>query len=51
MNILENVVCPECGGFMTLDQNPEFMKCSNCDHQMSIDEVKGAEEDPLDFLE
>lgn len=51
MNILEDVVCPECGGFMTLDEDPQLMKCDNCGHKMSVDEVKGMEEDPVDYLE
>lgn len=51
MNILEDVVCPECGGFMAQSLDPQMMKCGSCGHTLSVDEVKGAEEDPVDILE
>ncbi|MES2223447.1 MAG: hypothetical protein V4469_00780 [Patescibacteria group bacterium] len=44
-NILQDVICDECGSIMILD-DPEFLKCNRCGREMSVDEVRGIEENP-----
>jgi hypothetical protein len=44
--VVDNIMCPECIGLMYLDSDPEMMKCELCGRMMSVDEVKGIEENP-----